>query len=212
MTRINWGTVGERFYEIGLDRGVLYVDEAAGVPWVGLIAVSESPSGGDPSPYYIDGAKYLNLSTTEEFEATLTAYTRPPEFYPCEGEKSIHNGLYVCQQPRKPFGMCYRTKVGNDIAGSDHAYKIHVVYNALVAPAQKSNNTMSASVDPTKFSWNITTVAPAITGFKRTAHLVIDSRYVDPDALLDAEDILYGDESTSARLPDPNELISLLEP
>lgn len=209
MTRIKWGAQGERFYETGLDRGVLYVGEAAGVPWVGLISVSESPDGGDAKPFYIDGTKYLNLSTNEEFAATINAYSRPYEFGPCEGEKAIQNGLFAGQQPRVSFGMAYRTLVGNDTVGSDLGYKIHLVYNALAAPTQRSNGTMGENTSPLTLSWSITTLAPAMTGVKRTAHLFIDSRYSDPEALLAAEDILYGDESNSARLPSPDELASI---
>ena len=209
MSRLTWRNMGERFYEIGVDRGVLYVDLNPGVAWTGLVSVSESPSGGDPKPFYIDGVKYLNLASVEEFEATIVAYYSPPEFAPCDGITSIQNGLFVTQQPRKSFGLSYRSKIGNDLEGSDHAYKIHLVYNALAAPTNRSNTTIGNSNNLDAFSWSITTLAPDITGYKRTAHLVIDSRTTEPSILSTVEDILYGSESTSARLPDPDELIAI---
>lgn len=209
MPRLTWDAIGERFYETGVDRGVLYVDATPGVAWTGLISVSESPSGGDPKPYYIDGIKYLNLSTAEEFEATVAAYSSPSAFGVCEGVKAIQNGLFVTHQPKKSFGLSYRTRVGNDLQGSEHGYKIHLVYNALAGSSQRNNNTIKDTVDPAALSWSITTLAPEITGYRRTAHLVIDSRYTDSDILADLEDIVYGNSSTSARLPAPDELIDI---
>ncbi len=207
MTRVDWGTPGTRYYETGVDRGVLYADSA--VAWSGLISVAETPSGGAPKPFYIDGIKYLNLAMAEEFEATISAYSSPPEFGPCDGMKSIQNGLFVTQQRRLPFGLTYRTKVGNDTEGADHAYKIHLVYNALSGPSQRTSSTQSDSPNPTTFQWDITTLAPAISGYRPTAHLVVDTRYADPDVLLELEDLLYGNESFGPSLPTPDEMIAL---
>jgi hypothetical protein len=207
--RLNWDLSGQRFYEVGIDRGVLFVDAAAGVPWVGLISVSESPSGGTPQPYYIDGLKYLNISSAEEFEATIEAYSSPHEFGPCDGTVAIQNGLYVTQQPRKQFSFSYRSKVGNDTQSEDHGYKIHIVYNALAAPSQRTNKTINDSVDVINLSWSITTLSPPISGFKPTAHMVIDSRYSDPTALSTVEDILYGSDSLTSSLPTPDDLIDI---
>lgn len=209
MPRLTWSAVGERYYETGVDRGVLYVGNQLGVAWTGLISVSESPSGGEARPYYIDGVKFLNISSAEEYEATVNAFSSPPEFGPCDGTISIKNGLFVTQQPRKSFGLSYRTKLGNDIDGSDHAYKIHLVYNALAAPAQRDNNSLGDSVDPNTLSWSITTLPPSITGYKPTAHLVVDSRYTTSAVLTNVEDILYGTDANSARLPNPDELIAI---
>jgi hypothetical protein len=209
LPRITWNSMGQRFFETGVDRGVLYVDSNPGVAWVGLTSVSESPSGGDPRPYYIDGVKYLNLATAEEFEATINAFQSPLEFGPCDGTLSIQNGLFVTQQPRKSFGLSYRTRLGNDVDGADHAYKIHLVYNALAAPSQRSNNSLGGEVNPTTFSWAITTRPPAITGYKRTAHLVIDSRLTDPAVLTEIEDLIYGSEANQPQLPTPDELIAI---
>lgn len=207
MPRLSWGAVGEKFYETGVDQGVLYVSGEPGVAWVGLISVDESPSGGEARPYYMDGVKYLNLSVAEEFEATLNAFNSPLLFGPCDGVVPIQNGLFVTQQARKQFGLSYRTRVGNDIKGSDHAYKIHLVYNALASPSSRNNVTLGDSSEPSTFSWAITTLPPSITGYKRTSHLVIDSRVTDPELLSEVEDILYGNDSDAPSLPTPDELI-----
>lgn len=209
MARLSWAAVGERFYETGVDRGVLYVGIEPGVSWTGLTSVSESPTGGEASPFYIDGVKYLNLAGSEEFAATINAFSSPYEFGPCDGTMSIQNGLFVTQQPRKPFGLSYRTKLGNDIDGTDHAYKIHVVYNALAAPSERSNNTVGDSTDPLSLSWSVTTLPPSITGYKPTAHFMIDSRKTTETILATIEDILYGSDSGASRLPSPSELIAI---
>lgn len=208
MPRLTWDAAGARFYETGVDRGVLYVN-GLGVSWPGLISVSESPSGGSPRPYYIDGVKFLNLASAEEFEATINSFYSPSEFDQCDGTVPIQNGLFVTQQPRKSFSLSYRTKLGNDVDGSDHAYKIHLVYNALAAPSQRNNASISESTNPSNFSWSITTLPPSITGYKRTAHLVIDSRFTSTGVLSYVEDILYGNESGSAALPTPDELTTI---
>jgi hypothetical protein len=209
VPQLDWSASGERYYETGVDRGVLYVGDEPGVAWTGLTSVSESPTGGEARAYYIDGIKYLNIAAATEFTATINALSSPSEFGPCDGSVAIQNGLLVTHQPRKSFGFSYRTKIGNDIDGSDHAYKIHIVYNALAAPSSRSNNSIGDSTDPNEFSWAITTLPPAITGFKPTAHFVIDSRFTSPELLTEVEDILYGSEATSARLPLASELVTL---
>lgn len=210
MTRIAWGTAGERYFEAGTDRGVLYIN-GAGFPWNGLTGVSEAPDGGDPQPFYIDGYKYLNLAAAEEFKATVNALSSPKEFGECDGTISIHNGLFATQQPRKPFDLAYRTLVGNDISGIDHGYKLHLVYNALAAPSTRENSTTGDKNDPLALSWAITTTPPRMNGMKPTAHLVIDSR-ITPKRLMDAiEDILYGTDEADPRIPDQDELITLFD-
>jgi hypothetical protein len=174
--------------------------------------VAESPSGGDAKPYYLDGVKYLNLSAAEEFEATINAFYSPREFAACDGMSQIHNGLLATQQPRQSFGLSYRTLLGNDTDGSEFGYKIHLVYNALAAPASKTSTTIGSSADPTDFSWDITTLPPPITGYKPTAHLIIDSSTTDPAVLLEVENIIYGSVSTSARQPSPDELVAIFAP
>lgn len=209
MTRLDWNAVGSRFYEMGVDRGVLYVGSDPGVAWTGLLSVAESPNGGEARPYYLDGEKYLNLSTAEEFAATVTALGAPKEFDICDGRRSIQNGLIVTHQPRVQFGLSYRTRIGNDIQGIDHGYKIHLVYNALAGPADRSHASLGAEANPSSLGWSITTLAPTITGYKPTAHLVVDSRYTDPDVLSAVEGVLYGDDAVNASLPSPDDLIAI---
>jgi hypothetical protein len=212
VPRLNWDVSGERFYETGIDRGVLYVPALDGVAWSGLTSIEESPSGGDAKPYYLDGFKYLNLSAAEEFEATINAFSSPKEFDQCDGMVSVHNGLLATQQPRQSFGLSYRTLLGNDIEGTDYAYKIHLVYNALAAPGSRTSTTIGSSAEPTDLSWQITTMPPAMTGYKPTAHLIIDSSRTDPAVLAEVEDIVYGSDSNSARQPSPDELAAIFAP
>ena len=207
MTIINWGTAGKRYYEAGIDRGVLYIDAANGVAWNGLISVTESPSGGEPTPYYLDGLKFLNLASSEEYTATIQAFSSPPEFNVCNGILTINNGLFATNQPRKSFGLCYRTKIGNDIDGSEHGYKLHLIYNALAAPSEYNHSSIGDSTEPITLSWAITTTPPLLIAHKPTAHMVIDSRTTNSTLLNTIENILYS--STSARLPAPSELVTL---
>lgn len=212
MTRLTWDAQGARYFETGIDRGVLYPSSGNGVAWPGLIAISESPSGGEPRPYYMDGIKYLNISAAEEFVANIEAFYAPAEFAECDGSVQIQNGLFVTQQPRKAFGLSYRTKIGNDIDGSEHGYKIHLVYNALAAPASRDYVTNGDSIEPTAFSWDIETLPLSLTGYKPTAHLIVDSRTTDPVLLTQVEDLLYGTESNVPTLPTPNDLVVMFTP
>lgn len=207
MTRLVWDKVGERTFELGVSNGVLYVDGSDGVPWNGLISVAESPSGGDITPYYVDGIKYLNHATTEEFEATVEAYTYPEEFGVCDGTAPVKYGLYATQQPKKSFGLSYQTKIGNDVDGVDHGYKIHLVYDATAAPSSRPNHSMNDSTDPSNFSWKIVTKPPTFVGYKPTAHFVIDSREVPSDLMNQVTDILYGSSDSAPRLPSVPELL-----
>lgn len=209
MTRLDWNAVGERFYETGIDQGVLYRKDLAGVAWPGLISVSESPTGGGPKPYYVDGFKFANVAAAEEFEATISAFSSPPEFASCDGVSAVYNGLFATQQPRKPFSFSYRTKIGNDFEGIEFGYKIHLVYNALAAPSGRSNNTLGQSVQPNTLSWKITTLSPAATGLRPTAHFVIDSRSTSDELLASVEDILYGSDTETPNLPSVTELLAL---
>lgn len=206
MTKLTWGASGERYYETGVDRGVLFID-TVGIAWSGLVSVKESPSGGTPTPYYIDGFKYLQLSSAEEFNATIEAYSSPYQFDVCDGSSVMNNGLYVTQQPRKQFGLSYRTKIGNDTDGPDHGYKIHIVYNALAAPSQQGNVTLSDTPSPIVFSWPVTTAPERFEGFRPTAHFVVDSRYTTPGTLAQIEAILYGTAFSEPRLITTDELL-----
>lgn len=210
MTRLVWNVVGERFFEAGIDHGVLYVD-GAGVAWNGLLSVAESSSGGDTEAYYIDGVKYMQRSNLEEFEATIEAYTYPDEFLPCDGVKPINNGLFAAQQRKKAFSLCYRTALGNDVDGAAHAFKLHLVYEALASPSERDNRSMSDSIEPFNFSWKIVTKPPTITGIRQTSKFVIDSRDVPSDLMQQILDILYGSDTTPPRIPSVTELIFIFD-
>lgn len=209
MVALVWGSAGAHYFETGVDRGVLYVPGHIGVPWNGLRSVNESSSGGEARPYYIDGYKYLNVSAAEEYSASIEAFSSPREFWECDGTASIHNGLFATQQPRKPFSFSYRTRIGNELDGVDHGYKIHLVYNALASPANKTYVSNGASVEPTGMSWGITTTPPLTSGIRPTAHFVIDSRLTPPKLMTAIEDILYGSEEEDPRMPEVDEIREL---
>lgn len=211
MSRIIWGAPAERFYETGVDRGVLYVADNPGVAWNGLTSVSESPTGGEPKPAYLDGVKFRNIASSEEFEATIEAFSAPPEFASCEGRTSIQNGLTAMQQPRRAFSFAYRTMIGSATTDGPTEYKIHLVYNALSSPAQRSHNTQSSSAEAQTMSWGITTLPPSLTGYKPTAHFVIDSRHTPKGLLAHIEDILYGTSILTPRIPPVSELVTLFQ-
>lgn len=210
MTRLMWNNVGERFYEAGVDRGVLYVDNI-GVPWNGLVSVTEEATGGDPTPYYLDGVKYLNRQTPEEFGATIEAYTYPDEFSACDGSAYVDNGLYAGQQPRKSFGLAYRSLIGNDVQGPEHGYKIHLIYDALAAPSSKTSSTLSESISPFNFTWSVSTRPSRIARRRPTSHFVIDSRKTPRNLLVQIESVLYGSSEGEPRLPSVDELVYMFE-
>lgn len=210
MPRISWDVTGSRFFEAGVDRGVLFTSGNPGVPWSGLESVTEKPVGGGAVAYYLDGEKYLNVSAAEEYAATIEAYTYPDEFYPCEGYGHASTGLFVTQQPRQPFGFSYRTMVGNDV-DQNGAYKIHIVYNALANPSDRANHSLKESAETTNFSWDISVQTNSMSGFKPSSHLVIDTRIAHPGAVSDIEDILYGTDSTESRLPLFDEILTVFD-
>lgn len=213
--RLSWDKVGERRYETGVSKGVLYIPDVngvynTGVAWNGLTTVTESPSGAEATPLYADDIKYLNLISAEEFGATVEAYTYPDEFNQFDGVASPSAGVYVGQQSRKAFGMSYQTRVGNDTEGSDHGYKIHLIYGAQAAPSEKAYATINDTPEAITFSWELTTTpVDAGTGLKPTAQLVIDSTKVDAADLATLEAALYGTTSTSPRLPLPVEVLGM---
>ena len=209
MAKLSWGTEGKRYFEVGIDRGVLFVGNTPGVAWNGLVSVTESPSGGEPTPYYLDGLKFLNVASAEEYAATIQAFSSPDEFDVCDGTVSISSGLLVTNQPRKEFCLSYRTKLGNDIDGQNHGYKLHIVYNALASPSERANATIGDSTDPIELSWAITTTAPLISNYRPTAHIVIDSRTTSSNLLAMIEDNLYGSEYHDARMLYPDGLIGM---
>jgi hypothetical protein len=210
VARLIWSVSGTRLYEAGIDRGVLYVDGFPGVPWTGLTSVEMNPTGGGTKSYYLDGNKYLIASSAEEFGATINAFTYPDLFARCDGTAEIRTGLRLTQQRRKSFGFSYRTLVGSDLNG-DLGYKIHIVYNALAEPTQRSYSSLSDSTDPVEFSWNVTTRPPVVSGYKRTSHVEIDSRTTDSQVLELIENALYGDEENAARLPSFSELVEMYD-
>lgn len=214
MSKLTWDDTGKRFYETGVKMGVLYPQEAGaypkGVAWNGLTAITESPSGAEATPLYADDIKYLNLMSAEEFGATIEAYTYPDEFAACDGSAAIADGVFIGQQARKAFGMCYRTVLGNDVDNNDHGYKLHLIYGALAAPSEKGYATINDSPEAITFSWEVTTTPVNVTGHKPTATITIDSTKCDETKLAALEAILYGSESEEARLPLPDEIITLM--
>ena len=215
--RISWDDTGKRLYETGVDRGVLYPVglEGAygnGVAWNGLTAVTESPSGAEATALYADNIKYLNLYSAEEFGATIEAYTYPDEFAVCDGSAEIEQGVTIGQQARKSFGLCYRTMLGNDVDGTDHGYKLHLIYGAMASPSEKAYASVNDSPEAIAFSWELTTTPVNVEGFKPTASLTIDSTKCDPEKLKALEGILYGSETAEPRLPLPDEIATLMTP
>lgn len=215
MFKLSWDNTGERLFETGVDRGVLYPIQSdntytKGVAWNGLSAVNEKPSGAEASPVYADNIKYLNLMSAEEFGFGIEAYMYPDEFAECDGSAALTTGVYIAQQARKIFGFCYRTLVGNDVVGTEYGYKIHLVYGCQASPSEKSNSTVNESTDPATMSWDVTTTPVNVTGFKPTAHLYVDSTKVDPDKLAALEAILYGSDSVDPKLPMPDEVLTII--
>lgn len=226
MTRIKWDQTGERFYETGVDRGVLYVRDSeggyeGGVPWNGLTGVTQTPTGAEPQPQYADNIKYVTLISAEEFEGTIEAFTYPDEFAQCDGTATPAPGVFVGQQPRKTFGLAYRTLVGNDVDGQEHAYKLHLIYGAMAAPSEKAHTTVNDSPEALTFSWTITAdkvEVPDIeidgVDLKPTAIVTLDSREIPEATMREIEDTLYGSDDADAvdpALPLPHEIVQMVQ-
>lgn len=214
--RLTWDDAGKRLYETGVKQGVFYPQDDAGaypkgVAWNGLTAVTESPEGAEPTPLYADDVKYLNLVSTEEFKATVEAYTYPEEFAECDGSGSLVEGVTISQQDRKLFGLSYRTSIGNDVKGNEYGYKLHIVYGCLAAPSEKAYATVNDSPEAITFSWEVSTTPVNVTGFKPTASLTLDSIKLGATKMKAIEDVLYGSETADARLPLPDEIKSIIE-
>ena len=214
MSKLVWDLTGERYYETGVKQGVLYVQEGGaypkGVVWNGLTAVTESPSGAEATALYADDTKYLNLISNEEFGATIEAYTYPDEFAQCDGSAALVTGVMLGQQARSTFGLSYRTSLGNDTEGSDYGYKLHLIYGAIAAPSEKAYTTINDSPEAITFSWEVSTTPVAVTGFKPTSCITIDSTKVDAGKLAALEAVLYGSDEEEARLPLPDEIAELM--
>ena len=215
MAKIVWDQTGERLYETGVKKGVLYPMAAGGtypkgVAWNGLTAVTESPSGAEATPLYADDIKYLTLMSVEEFGGTIEAYTYPKEFEECDGSAELAKGVTIGQQPRKSFGFSYVTTIGNDVDSNKHGYKLHLVYGALASPSEKAYSTINDSPEAITFSWEFTTAPVAVAGFEPTACITIDSTKVDAVKLTALEAKLYGAEAEEATLPLPNEVVTIM--
>lgn len=215
MAKLVWDESGKRVYETGVRNGVLYVQGengqyGQGVAWNGLTAVTESPSGAEPTALYADDIKYLELFSAEEFGATIEAYTYPEEFEACDGSASLGEGVTIGQQDRKAFGLCYRTVVGNDVKGNEHGYKLHLIYGAKAKPSEKAYATVNDSPEAVTFSWEVSTTPVNVAGFKPTASVTIDSTKIQADKLKAIEDKLYGTETQEPTLLMPDEIKQML--
>ena len=210
MSKLVWDKTGERTYETGVDRMVLYKYNKTnkkfqgGVAWNGITSYSDSPSGAEPTALYADNIKYLNLMSAEEYAATLECYTYPDEFEECDGSKEIAPGVYIGQQNRSLFGLCYRTLIGDDVDGTNKGYKLHLVYNCLASPSERAHQTVNDSPEAANPSFSISTTPVDVTGGKPTATIVIDSTKVDAQKLAAFEDILYGTAIADPELPFPD--------
>lgn len=215
MAKLVWDQIGERFYETGVDHGVLYPQDnlgayTNGVAWNGLTSVSESPSGAEPTDLYADNIKYLSIRSAETFGATVEAYTYPDEFAVLDGSAELAEGVIIGQQPRKAFGLCYRTRKGNDIQFENYGYKLHLIYGCSVSPSEKSYQTINDSPEAITFSWEMTTIPVNVTGFKPTATVILDSNVLGTAKMTAIEDVLYGTSETEPRLPLPDEVLSII--
>ena len=215
--KLKWDEIGKRYYETGVSNGVLYplqLDNSysKGFAWNGLSAVNENPSGAEATPVFADNIKYLNMLSAEEFGATVEAYTYPDEFAECDGSAEIVKGVTAGQQPRKMFGLSYKTLIGNDVKDTEAGYKLHLIYNAKASPSEKNYGTVNDNPEAMTLSWELTTTPVNVPGFKPTSHIVIDSRKCDSAKLKAFEEILYGSVSADPRLPKPEEVITLMSP
>ena len=218
---LEWDKSGERYYENGISRGVLYEKDSSGayvngVAWNGLTSVQESPDGAEPNELWADNMKYGVLYSAETFGGTIEAYTYPPEFEKCDGSATLATGVTIGQQTREPFGFCYRTEVGNDTGEAGAGYKLHLVYGATASPSDRDYETINDSPDAITFSWEFTTIPVNVAGHKPTSTIIIDSRTADETKLTALEKILYGTpagtgtEAVAARMPLPGEIATLM--
>lgn len=217
LERIKWDLEGEKLFETGLDQVVLYVKStaggyAAGVPWNGASDITESPSGAESNKSYSGNTTYIDLRSTEEFGATIEAFTYPDEFAVCDGSASPQEGLSIGQQTRRSFGLAYRTKIGNDVENEDLGYKLHIVYGCSAAPSEKARTTIGESPDPVKFSWELTTVPVPVKGLRPSAKLELDSTKVEPAKMKEIEDLLYGVDPVTEGTASPGVAGKLLMP
>lgn len=217
-TPLVWDAVGSRYYENGVDHCALYLQDASGaypngVAWNGITGITESPDGAEANDLYADNIKYATLRSAETFGFTIEAYTYPDEFCACDGTATPAElkGVYLGQQKRSAFGLAYRTNVGNDTATEgDDGYKLHLVYGATASPSEKAYESINDSPDGVTFSWEATTTPVAVNGYKPMSTIVIDSTKADAKALAALEKVLFGSSEAGARLPLPDEVISIM--
>lgn len=209
MSKLEWNKQGERFFETGLDRGVFYPDDGPGVPWNGLTAVNETPDGGDATSYYLDGQKYLDKINPEDFAGTLEALSCPPEFLPYDGMARFQ-GLTITGQPRRKFGLAYRTLIGNDTQTTGFAYKIHLVYEAKVLPSTRNRTTIGDAIEVMPNSWSLIATPISLPNRRKTAHYMVDTRDNMPERIAILEDYLYGNGELNPQLLPPQEVSNIL--
>lgn len=210
MPKVQWDVVGARAFETGVDRGMLYVPPLAGVPWNGLVNISENPTGGAARGFYVDGEKYLNLSSLEEPSATIEAFSSPPEFAPCEGLIQLAPGLFACDQRCKAFSLSYRTLLGDDVRALSAGYRVHLIYNVTAKLSEFIHETMSQTVPMKTHTWTISMTPEDVPSVKPASHFVVNSLNVDPAGLASVEDILYGTDTDDPRFPTVSELMGLV--
>lgn len=214
MPKLTWDDVSKRLYETGVDRGVVYVQEGGTYPkgeaWNGLISSTISPSGAEPTALWANNHKYLNLMSAEEVGGTIEAYTYPESFAKCNGEVEAAKGVRFGQQERAVFGFCFRNLIGNDTDGTNHGYKLHLIYGAQCSPSENANTTVNDSPEAKTMSWEYTTTPVQVEGYKPVAHIEIDSTTADPTKLAALEAALYGSEEKEAYLPMPSEVIQMM--
>lgn len=222
MGRLKWDAVGEKKFEAGVDHAVYYPltetgEYTPGVVWNGITSIAETPEGAEPESQYADNIKYLTMVSAEELNGTIEAYTYPYEFAQSNGEAELADGVTIGQQARKPFGLSYRTKVGNDVLGQNAGYKLHLLYGAQCSPSERTYETLNESPEAINLSWEFTTTPVNVEGHEPTALLTVDSTKVDKEAMARLEDVLYGTDgegegtATAARLPLPDEVVAILE-
>lgn len=214
MSRLIWDPTGGRIYETGVDRGVVYPQTGgaypAGEAWNGLISVTKSPSGAEPTPLFANNHKYLNLMSVEEFGGSIEAYTYPDSFAACNGEAELAPGIRIGQQKRQAFGFCYRNLIGNDSEGTAHGYQLNLIYGCLASPSEETDTTINDSPEAKTMTWEFSTTPVEVDGFEPTSLLEIDSTKFDPEKMKALEDALYGTADKEAYLPLPAEVLTLL--
>lgn len=214
MTRMIWGANGEKRWETGVNQVALYPPSGVGVPWNGVVSIDEGVTGGEVEDMFFDGIKYRSWVQNEDFQGVLTAFSSPPEFAECDGRKLLAAGLFATHQPRKSFGICYKTLMGNDLLQDRLGYRLHLVYNIIASPSQRSNRTKSDQPELSQQQWQLNCKPPwygTNATYRATAHFIVDSTLVDPAVMAELENNLYGTVSTNPQLPTQAQVITILE-